>query len=295
MIRHASTRVVDASTGIAPFLKWIGGKRWLVRHGVAVPVLRPGATYFEPFAGAGSLYFALAPEKAVLADVNRQLMWAYAGVRNHAESVIKRLEGMENTQSFFDQMKAANPRSPIDRAARFIYLNRTAYGGVYRVNQKGAFNVPFGNYSGRLICQADVLRACSKLLKSATLRCDPFDATVLAAQEGDFVYFDPPYTLEAASERSMFNRYHRRMFTWEMHQQLAESARVLSAKGVFVLVSNTAHPAVAELYGDFVTHTIKRRSQLSRDPLTRGYAEEALYANYSPRNLPLNDERSQRR
>ena len=178
-----------------PFLKWAGGKRQLL------PALRRHAPktfdrYVEPMIGGGALYFALRPAKALLCDANPRLIRTYAALRDDVEAVIERLSQYPHDRDFFLWLRAqdADALSEVEVAAWMIYLNHTAYNGLYRVNSEGRFNVPFGRYVAPRICDAVNLRACAKLLQGADLRCGDFEAVMSEVGRGDFVYCDPPYS-----------------------------------------------------------------------------------------------------
>jgi DNA adenine methylase len=275
-----STRVslVTHHQGVAPFLKWPGGKRWLIRLGINLPVVDDGATYFEPFLGAGSLYFALAPEKAELSDLNGSLIDAYRGLRVHLSAVVRELRQLSNDQRTFERVRAAKPSSLLEKTVRFIYLNRTAFGGLYRENKDGNFNVPFGHYVDRNICQESVLRDAARALRGARLQACSFLTSTRRAKAGDFVYLDPPYITN--HQQNGFIRYNRRLFTWEQQVILATEAKRLADQGVHVLISNSAHEEVLALYDSFEVDVIGRKNQISRNPEYRGTYSEALIASF---------------
>jgi DNA adenine methylase len=256
----------------------MGGKRWLIDRGIIVPRLGEGSRYFEPFLGAGSMFFAIAPESAFLSDTNAELICAYRQISKSVEDVIDALETLSNDAETFRRVREASPKSNLDRAVRFLYLNRTAYAGMYRVNRAGRFNVPFGGYHDRRVCQPEILRSAASALNVASLSTVTYQSAVKAAGPGDFVYFDPPY--DSRGTRELFSRYSSRIFTWPMHQRLATLATSLAERGVHVLVSNTAHPDVLKLYPRLHVQVVKRSTRLSRDPLRRGYTEEALFSSY---------------
>jgi DNA adenine methylase len=272
-----SLQRIDATTGARPFLKWPGGKRWLVRRGINVPVMAPDATYFEPFVGAGSIYFALQPANAVLGDINPHLIATYRALRVQPRAVIRELSTMSKDLDTYEQMRKASPTKQFDRAIRLLYLNRTAFAGLYRVNQKNEFNVPYGHYTDRLLCQPDTLLQASASLQLAQCRRQTFETVSNEARAGDLVYLDPPYTL---NESGGFGRYNEHLFTWRMQIELADLAHELRHRGVHVLASNSSDPSIALLYAGFNIVTVKRHSNLSRDPLRRGVACESLFASY---------------
>lgn len=231
-----------------PFLKWAGGKRQLLpallRH-----VPSDFGTYFEPFIGGAALFFALHPKRAVLGDYNQRLARSYLGVRDDVESVIALLRSYPHSRAFFDEFR----KQPIDRgtdadvAAWLIYLNRTAYNGLYRVNRANKFNTPFGRYTNPTICDSGLLRSCSAALRSADIMIGDFENTVAHARSGDFVYFDPPYV--PISTFSDFTRYTNAPFSDADQVRLRDVARALKARGVSVLLSNSSAPMVREIYG----------------------------------------------
>lgn len=239
---------------LRPFVKWVGGKRALL-PALTAHAPRKFGRYHEPFVGGGALFFDLAHRRALargaaLSDNNERLVRAYRGVRNAVEDVIARLRSYPHEKDFYLRMR----EHPVDLgcdaevAAWFIYMNRTGYNGLYRVNQHNRFNVPFGDYRNPKICDPEGLRACSRALACAELRCEPFDLVAERAEPGDFVYFDPPYVPLSAT--SSFTSYTASGFGPVHQQKLADVARSLKSRGVHVLLSNSAAPLVRELYRD---------------------------------------------
>jgi DNA adenine methylase len=232
-----------------PFLKWAGGKRQLLRS-----LLRhapPNAPhYFEPFVGGGALFFAVRPRKAVLADVNKRLIRAYKGVRKSVDKVIRLLKSYPHDPTFFYRFREATIDDGTDAevAAWFIYLNKTGFNGLYRVNRANRFNVPFGRYANPNICDETTLHACSAALAEADLRVEDFEAVVDEAGRGDFVYFDPPYV--PLSTTSSFTSYTSGGFDEAAQTRLRDTARRLKERGVRVLLSNSSAPFVRKLYAD---------------------------------------------
>ena len=238
--------ISGAETG-RPFLKWAGGKRQLLNELMqAAP--RDASTYFEPFVGGGALFFKLQPKRAVLADVNERLIRTYRGVRNNVEEVIRQLKGFKYTSDFYYSFreKDIDAGTDADVAAWLIYLNKTGFNGLYRVNRDNRFNVPLGRYVNPTICDEDTLRACSAALTKAELLVDDFAIVVKEAGRGDFVYFDPPYVPLSAT--SSFTSYTSRGFGDEEQKRLRDTARKLKKRGVRVLLSNSSAPSVRALY-----------------------------------------------
>lgn len=245
-----------ASSGAAgPIVKWAGGKTRLLDQLVARAPDRY-RRYFEPFLGGAALFFRLAPRLPVLSDSNADLINVYRCVANHVEAVIVRLEAHRAAHSgeYYYQMRerwnqAGGLRADVDRAAAFIYLNKTCYNGLWRVNSRGKFNVPVGRYESPSILDAGGLRAASRLLCRAELRTASFDQAVAEVSAGDFVYFDPPY--HPLSDTARFTSYTAESFGPDDQRQLAEVARRLMLRGATVLVSNSDTRFVRDLYRGF--------------------------------------------
>lgn len=245
--------------------------------------LVPGefGTYHEPFVGGGALFFARQPPRAVLSDSNERLIRTYRAVRDHTEELIERLAVLQeknavNGDALFAAMRRSiDERSDAEVAAWFIYLNKTAYNGLYRVNRKNEFNVPVGRYKNPCICDADNLRACSKALSGVELLVEDFSAVVNRAQEGDFVYFDPPYVPLSAT--SLFVGYTAEKFGIEQQLKLRDVARTLKRKGVSVLLSNSAAGLVRELYhGGFEIREVMASRAINCQAKGRGKIQELI-------------------
>jgi DNA adenine methylase len=230
-----------------PFIKWAGGKRQLLPE-----LLRyvPGqySRYFEPFVGGGALFFELRAKRALLADVNERLIRTYRGVKNDVEDVIGLLEGYPHEQDFFYELRDVpiDEKSDAEVAAWFIYLNKLGFNGLYRVNRKNRFNVPFGRHRNPTICDAATLRACSASLADAELCVADFEAVVAQAAAGDLVYFDPPYV--PLSVTSSFTSYTSDGFGPADQIRLRDLALKLKERGVHVLLSNSSAAFVRDLY-----------------------------------------------
>jgi DNA adenine methylase len=259
-----------------PFLKWVGGKRQLLPALTAHMPHRFGR-YHEPFLGGGALFFHLRPQRAVLSDTNSRLVRTWIGVRDAVEDVIALLQEWPHDRDFFTGLRARpiDGASDAEVAAWFIYLNRTAFNGLYRVNRRNIFNVPFGAYANPTICDADVLRAASAALADTELHVEDFGAVLDRADAGDFVYFDPPYVPLSAS--SSFTSYTADGFGMPEQTRLRDTARALKARGVHVLLSNSSAPAVHELYADgFSRSPVSAARAINCDPTKRGPVTELL-------------------
>jgi DNA adenine methylase len=266
-----------------PFLKWAGGKTRLL------PALRryiPPAfgTYFEPFLGGGALFFDVAPDSAVLGDSNPELIGCYQVVTDYPDLLINELAKFIVSESEYYRVRAQMPEdlSPVQRAARFIYLNKTCYNGLYRVNKKGNFNTPFGKYTKANFVDQENLLSASNLLKSASLIRGDYSAVVQNARRGDFVYFDPPYL--PVSKFSDFKRYTKEFFYEEDHEKLAQTFATLADKGCHVLLSNSFHEKIADMYSRFHQEKVLVPRFVNCKGEGRGYVTELLISNDEPRN-----------
>jgi DNA adenine methylase len=272
------------SPAVRPFLKWTGGKQWLAA--VASSVLPDGFSgrYIEPFVGGGSLFFAVGSRRATLGDMNRELIDAYIAVRDCPEKVIAALGRYPYDREFFEHMRRARPRAIHTRAARLIYLNKAAFNGMYRVNLRGEFNVPFGRYTNPTICDTARIRAAATALRGVTLRVGDFERTLRAAKSGDVVYLDPPYI--TGHRNNGFLKYNARLFSWEDQRRLAALAVRLTSRGVFVVVSNSDHAEVTSLYQGFFRYGVVRNSLIGGQGSHRGPVREALLTSTPIRGVP---------
>lgn len=283
---QSAAAFVSETAEAKPFVKWVGGKRQLLseiaRH---APKLSRIATYHEPFLGGGAVFFHLVaegvvePRRAVLTDSNERLIRTYRGIQRNVEKVIERLHRykQKHGKSFYLKLRA----EPIDQAedfevaAWFIYLNRTGYNGLYRVNSKNGFNVPFGDYKNPNICDEDNLRACALALRGATLEVTGFDSVVERARRGDFVYFDPPYIPLTAT--SKFTDYTSEGFADADQVRLRDIALGLKRRGVKVLLSNSSAQRVYDLYQEsFRCEEVDARRSVNCKPNGRGRIPELL-------------------
>lgn len=264
---------------VKPFVKWPGGKQWLAN---AAPLLVPAkwgmGRYYEPFVGGAAFFFALEPAYATLSDRNRELMMTYRAIRSDADAVIRLLERYPYDEDFYYRMRDTSPRSEAVVAARLLYLNRTCWNGLYRVNRKGRFNTPFGRFVNPTICDSGRLRASARLLHRTRLRDGDFAEVVAEATRGDLVYFDPPYI--TGHQHNGFLKYNAPLFSWEDQQRLAQIAKELSGRGVHVLISNADHLTVRQLYAGFHCYRVRRKSLIAGPVDSRGVVTEVLVSSY---------------
>ena len=265
---------------LKPFLKWAGGKRWLIPR--LLDRLPTYNTYYEPFVGSGTLFFALEPEHAVISDSNPELINCYRCIRDHCQSVIKILKRLHVDEATYYRVrgKLYQKADKIKRAAFFIYLNKTCWNGLYRVNRDGYFNVPMGKVDHPVkVFNPEQLIAASHLLKRARIKCCDFENAVKNIQASDLVYFDPPYITTHLNNG--FIKYNSKLFHRSDELRLANVAHYLAMRNVSVLVSNAAHPLIKQQYdGLFYKTEILRNSLIAADPRRRSKFKELLVTNF---------------
>lgn len=239
----------------SPILKWAGGKGRLLEQYAPHFLQLPFKRYFEPFVGGGAVYFWLfgqrGPFPACLSDSNPELINCYGVVKSRCQALIARLTQLQAQHSaeFYYQMRATQPEDPLEQAARLIYLNKTCYNGLYRVNSKGQFNVPLGKYVRPNVLQEERLQLASRALQQVELVCQSFDKVKRRARAGDLVYFDPPY--QPLSRTASFTSYTRDDFQEEKQYALSRLFAELVERGCFVLLSNSDTPLMREFYKDY--------------------------------------------
>lgn len=258
----------------APFLRWAGSKRWLVHKVVQLAPTRYGR-YFEPFLGSGVVFFGLSPNGGcTLGDAIPELIECYRCVQDDSSRVVGLLEKWQVDAASYYEVRSLASNDPFERAAKFIYLNKTAFNGLYRVNKSGAFNVPFGRPKNDRITTREDLAAASEALAGAELFAQDFDATLANVQKGDLVYLDPPYV--AGHRANGFVDYNSKLFRWEDQVRLRETFARLDALGAYVILSNANHPSVSELYADYRVTAHNRHSSMAASVASRGDSSEIL-------------------
>ena len=260
---------------LVPFLKWAGGKRWLVSTYPEILNLT-FHRYIEPFLGSGAIFFSLAPNKAILADRNEELIEAYQAIKDDWNLVQKELRKHHtyHSKSYYYGIRQSKPRRKHTRAARFIYLNRTCWNGLYRVNLKGQFNVPIGTKTN-VILDTDNFEAISKLLKSVDLKVCDFESTIAEAGNRDLLFIDPPYTVK--HNYNGFIKYNENLFSWDDQIRLRDSVEKAIQRGALVVLTNAYHNSVKVLYKNIGIHRrLKRQSVLAADSNKRKICDELL-------------------
>lgn len=265
---------------LPPILRWAGGKRWLVptvRDLVAgQPQLRG---YHEPFLGGAAVFLGLAPSgPGVLSDLNAQLIETYRAVRDDPAEVSRELVKHRNTERYYYELRARRPRSAARRAARFIYLNHTSFNGIFRVNLKGQYNVPYGRRPSPQIPDSDLLAAASRNLAEFELEAQDFSVTVESVRRHDLVFLDPPYTV--AHNNNGFIKYNNKLFSFYDQQRLSHSIDSIRSRGAYYILTNAAHASIAQLFdkGDR-RMTVHRRNVVGGSNAERGRAAEYLFTN----------------
>jgi DNA adenine methylase len=267
---------LENGTEFIPFLKWAGGKRWFVKqHSDVLP--RTFARYIEPFLGGGSVFFHLKPERAVLGDINVDLIAAYESIRDNWRGLARSLSHHERKHSdeHYYHVRSLRPRTLLQQASRLIYLNRTCFNGIYRVNLNGSFNVPRGTKNDVLL-ESDRFAEMSHLLKGADLRVSDFEPVIDEARDGDLIFADPPYTVR--HNLNGFVKYNEKLFSWEDQERLAAALQRAHARRAQVISTNANHESVRGLYPRdlFRLHTTSRFSPISASGTSRRQFEELL-------------------
>lgn len=265
-----------------PFLKWPGGKRWFISN-YAHFLPSNYERYIEPFLGGGSVFFHLEPRAALLSDTNEELVATYNCIRKDWQRVTERLcEHQEKHGSaHYYAVRDNMPSDPVDRAARLIYLNRTCFNGIYRVNLKGKFNVPKGT-KDTVVFASDDFERVARILMNTELRVGDFQVAVDEARRGDFIFADPPYTVR--HNLNGFTKYNEKLFSWEDQLRLANALSLAKDRGAMILVTNANHSSVRDLYKNygFDFRVVTRFSSISGKPESRKQFEElVVHANLS--------------
>ncbi|WP_345971925.1 Dam family site-specific DNA-(adenine-N6)-methyltransferase [Sulfurimonas diazotrophicus] len=281
------TKLVDQKLQIVPFLKWAGGKRWFVEtHADFLP--QDFNHYYEPFIGGGSVFFHMQPRCATLADMNKDLISTYEALKNDWFSVQKALEQHQANHSdeYYYKLRSMKPRQLHTKAARFIYLNRTCWNGLYRVNLRGEFNVPRGT-KDTVLLSTDDFESVSESLKNTELIISDFEDVIAKAQQNDFVFIDPPYTVK--HNMNGFIKYNEKLFSWDDQVRLANAVKQASGRGAKVMVLNANHESICELYDGFDQIVLTRKSVLAAKSEYRGKYDELMIRCWDVKKEQMNE------
>ncbi len=263
---------MDVGRQVLPFLKWAGGKRWFARE---YSTFLPSTfnRYVEPFAGSAAVFFHLRPRPALLSDVNAELVGVYCAIKERPDLIARYLARHQaaHSKDHYYRVRATSYRSSYARAARTIYLNRTCWNALYRVNQAGQFNVPIGTKT-RVCLPSDDFVAVAALLSGVEIRHSDFEPVVTEARKGDFVFVDPPYTVK--HNLNGFLKYNEQIFRWEDQERLRGAVEKAVRRGAQVLVMNADHESVRDLYRGFRQVKVERTSVIAASREHRGRQTE---------------------
>ena len=276
-----------SQTTLQPFTKWTGGKRQLLP---VIKSLMPDNynSYFEPFIGGGAVFFELIPKKAIINDFNSELINCYRQIKDNPQKLIELLTKHQenNSKEYYLELRAVdrdnriNKMTDVERAARIMYMLRVNFNGLYRVNSKNQFNVPYGRYKNPKIVDSDLILSISQYLNKNNIEIltGDFEKAVEDVGAGDFVYFDPPYI--PLSETSAFTSYTHEGFSYEDQVRLRDVFRKLDKKGAYVMLSNSSSPLVEELYKGFNIHKVEAIRTNGAKASSRGKISEIIVTNY---------------
>ncbi len=260
-----------------PFLRWAGGKRWFVKYLDVILKDFQYKNYHEPFLGSGAVFFHLPQNnQSFLSDLNTELINAYVQVKDNVDAVIDKLQSFENTKEHYYSIRNKCFDSGISKAAQFIYLNQTSFNGIYRVNLKGVYNVPFG-YRSKDHIQAEILRKASIKLQNVNLRSGQFDEGLKRIEAGDLVFLDPPYTI--THNDNGFIKYNEKLFREEDQHRLSSFISSVIQKGAFYLLTNAAHEDIRDIFQSNEPIELSRASLIGGKKAKRGKYKEFLFTN----------------
>lgn len=259
----------------SPFLKWAGGKRWLVQNHRYL-FETSYERYIEPFLGSAAVFFYMQPKRAILSDRNECLIDTYRSIKDDWESLYSRLvqHHAHHSKEYYYQIRSKEYEQKVDQAAQFIYLNRTCWNGLYRVNQSGRFNVPIGTKSS-VILPTDDFESISTVLSGVDLLATDFETTISNAGKNDFLFVDPPYTVK--HNNNGFVKYNQTLFSWDDQIRLCESLVDAKNRGAKIVVTNADHESIRKLYKkDFKIAKVERLSIISGKSEARGRVSELV-------------------
>lgn len=270
---------------VQPVVKWVGGKRQLLKD-IKEHIPKGTYKYYEPFVGGGAVLFDLQPKNAVINDFNEELINVYIVIRDKLEELLEDLQRHEVTEEYYYELRAVDRKeeykmwSDVKKASRFIYLNKTCFNGLYRVNSSGYFNTPFGRYKNPNVVNEIVLRAVSKYLNESNIKikCGDYEDALKRVSKNSFVYFDPPY--DPISDSSNFTGYTANGFNREEQVRLKNLCDKLNKKGVKFLLSNSNTPFIRELYNEYDIIVVNANRSINSNANKRGEIEEVLIKNY---------------
>ena len=276
--------MLNTKTSIKPFIKWVGGKRQLLNQ-ILPYIPKDFYRYYEPFIGGGALLFELQPKVAIINDINPELVNVYEVVKNNPQELITTLSYFDHSKSFYEGLRLWDrdpdylvKYSEVERAARFIYINKCGFNGLWRVNSKGQCNVPFGKNNNPDYVQENTIRECHQYLQKVLITQGDFVNCAMSASKGDFIYFDPPY--HPISDTSNFTGYSKESFTIDDQIRLKKLMNDLTRRGVKIMASNSFSPFALELFKDYNQYVLSAKRSINSDSAKRGAISELLITNY---------------
>jgi DNA adenine methylase len=265
---------------LKPFLKWPGGKKWLIPQLESI-IPQKYSDYIEPFIGGGSIFFRISPSKAIISDINNELINLYTIMRDSPQELLNELEmhQKQHKSEYYYEIRAKDFSKEIERAGRFLYLNRACYNGMYRVNQQGKFNVPIGSKTNFLY-DKDCFADYSDVLKKATILQSDFGEIIQKAKKNDLIFADPPYTI--AHNQNSFIKYNEKLFTWEDQERLLKELLIAKEKGSIIILTNANYQDILDMYSEsgFNVTIVKRYCSIAGDASRRKKTEELLITSF---------------
>lgn len=273
---------------ISPFLKWPGGKRWFINHYLEIFPAEYNK-YYEPFLGGGSVFFALQPKRAVIADINIDLINLYLIMKDKPKELIRLMEKHQyaHCKEYYYHVRESFYMTELERAAKFLYLNRTCFNGMYRVNKGGNFNVPIGTKSN-CIYDIELFDEYARILKEVDIFTDDFEKTIAKAQRDDLIFADPPYAVQ--KNQDGFIKYNDHLFTWNDQKRLYNCLKEAKKRGAIIVLTNVNCNEVREMYvsGGFFIKDLHRMSTIAGNATKRGSVTELLITSYEA--IGMNEE-----
>lgn len=277
--------ITESNTYIQPFLRWTGSKRWFIKDHIQKFLPDKFNNYHEPFLGGGSVFFFIKQllkndhRKFFLSDTNEELINAYKQIKDSPEDVIKYLKQFKNTKDEYYNIRNYKPRINSKKAAKFIYLNRTSFNGIYRVNTCGTYNVPYGYRPNVDFVTESLLRNVNKLLQGVIFSALSFEKSLQPVKTGDLVFLDPPYTI--AHENNGFIEYNQKLFSWNDQEKLKQMVEEIIQRKAFFILTNASHNSIETLYKDIANITVlSRQSIVGGRSKTRGVYNEFIIHNF---------------
>lgn len=266
-----------------PVIKWVGGKRQLIKE-LTKLLPKKYNRYFEPFIGGGALFFSLKQHDNFISDYNSELTNLYSVIKNDKEKLSSDLKKHKNTQEYYYEIRALDRQedkykrlSKIKKASRFIYLNKTGFNGLYRVNKSGQNNVPYGKYKKPILFNNENLTACSKLLQNTEIKTGDFEIIKPYIKQGDLIYFDPPY---APLNETSFTSYTDKGFNMDMQERLKLMCDYIDSIGAYFMMSNSHTDFILNLYKDYKIKTVMANRVVNCRATGRGKIKEVVVINY---------------